>query len=62
MHPFIFHFGLHPDSLLFVIVNFVVVILNFFLERGGFSEMLFFPDCKYDNESLHLAVQYMVKV
>lgn len=44
IHSFLFHFGLHPNSLLFVIVNFaIVVILNFCLERGGFSEMLFFP-------------------
>lgn len=45
-----------------ILYSVFVVIHSFCLERGGFSEMLFFPDCKQDNESLHLAVQYVVKV
>lgn len=45
-----------------ILYSVIVVIHNFCLERGGFSEMLFFPDRKQDNESLHLAVQYVVEV
>lgn len=45
-----------------ILYSVIVVIHNFCLERGDFSEMLFFSDRKQDNESLHLAVQYVVEV